>query len=130
MCWLPAMAKADAVCVGSQLPSLPYPMTAVSEDPPPLPPPVSLVDLGPDEQADREVEMAAAAPRAPVYLRKDRRPVGSWSLMVPPEREMRGRSNVLRLGSDVTIGAPREPVKRSRREARRAPGAGRERVWS
>jgi transketolase C-terminal domain/subunit len=93
-----------------------------------------LVDFGPDEQADREVEMAAAAPRAPVYLRKDRRPVGSWSLMVPPEREMRGRSNVLRLGSDVTIRAPGGPVKRSRREARReaprAPGAGQEEVWS
>jgi hypothetical protein len=82
------MAKADAVCVGSQLPSLPYPMTAVSEDPPPLPPPVSLVDFGPDEQADREVEMAAAAPRAPVYLRKDRRPVGHGASREEDAREI------------------------------------------
>src|SRR5262245_25748427 len=87
MWWFAARLNADAVFAGSQLWSLPYPMTAVRASEPPPPPLGLFVDSGPDEQADRVVVMAVAALSAPVYLRKDRRcsaGSGVASLTVPP----------------------------------------------
>jgi hypothetical protein len=64
-------------------------MTAVRVRFLPLPP-VSLVDSGPDEQADSDAVTAADAPSAPVYFRNVRRcSAGTSSVTsrtVPPAR--------------------------------------------
>ena len=64
--WLmPAIAKADAVWVGSQLWSLPYPMTAVIRSLSP-PAPTEPVEAGPLPHAETGGRMAAAAPKSPL----------------------------------------------------------------